>query len=323
MMKSNPSLAVLLIHDKRAGHLNPSLGVYDCLQTMYTTTLDKLETPNIKKWQISFLKKLSWYPHLFDLCSAIFFKAFQPKLNTDCIICSGMPNLLYGIFVSRQLKVPLFYAGDLRKVNGRLVNCTITALEQNTASDQVLLTTPPVKKDFFTLQQDQLDQTTALLILGGSTDEHPFAYDDFEKIIDKFIIFCTENQLKGLITNSRRTPNLDSYFQKTNIPENIQLHLVQTKNALSLVQLIQQATYIFVTEDSTSMLAETIQSGRFICSIYSDKSILEPLNSKYLQHKLMQRQNLKDNFQRPNCKNTQDLDLAGPIVQAFKRNLGY
>ena len=323
MMKSKPSLAVLLIHDQRAGHLNPSLGVYDCLETAYTTTLDKVETPSIKKWQISILKKLSWYPPLFDFCSTIFFKKFQSKQNIDCIICSGMPNLLYSIFVSRRLKVPLFYAGDLRKVNGQLVNCTITALEQNTASDQVVLATPPVKKDFINLQQDQLDQTTALLILGGPTDEHPFTYDDFEKIIDKFIAFCTQNQLKGLITNSRRTPNLDRYFQKTKIPENIQLHLVQTKNALSLVQLIKQATYIFVTEDSTSMLAETIQSGRFICSIYNSKSILEPLNQKYLQHKLMQRQNLAADFQHPDCKNTQTLDLTRPIVQAFKRNLGY
>jgi mitochondrial fission protein ELM1 len=225
--------------------------------------------------------------------------------------------------VSRRLKIPLFYAGDLRKVNEQLVNCTITALEQNTMSDQVVLPTPPVKKDFFSLQQDQLDQTTALLILGGPTDEHPFAYDDFETIIEKFIVFCTQNKLKGLITDSRRTPNLDRYFQKTNISENIQLHLVQTKNALSLVQLIQQATYIFVTEDSTSMLAETIQSGRLVCSIYSSKSILEPLNHKYVQHQLMQRQNLAEDFQRPACKNTQNLDLTGPIVQAFKRNLGY
>lgn len=322
MMKSKPSLAVLLIHDQRAGHLNPSLGVYDCLETAYTTTLDTTETPIIKKWQISLLKKLSWYPPLFDLCSAIFFKNIQSQQNIDCIICSGMPNLLYGIFVSRRLKVPLFYAGDLRKVNGQLVNCTITALEQNTASDQVVLATPPVKKDFINLQQDQLDQTTALLILGGPTDEHPFTYHDFEKIIDKFIAFCTQNQLKGLITNSRRTLDLDRYFQKTDIPENIQLHLVQTKNALSLVQLIQQATYIFVTEDSTSMLAETIQSGRFICSIYSSESVLEPLNQKYLQHKLMQRQNLAEDFQRPVYKNTHDLDLTVPIVQAFKRNLG-
>ncbi|WP_180117995.1 ELM1/GtrOC1 family putative glycosyltransferase [Acinetobacter sp. YH12096] len=322
-MKSKPSLAVLLIHDQRAGHLNPSLGVYDCLETAYATTLKNAETPDIKKWQISLLKKLTWYPYLFDLCSRILFNDLSLKQNIDCIICSGMPNLLYGLAISRKLKVPIFYAGDLRKVNGQLVNCTITALEQKTDSDQVVLTTPPVKKDFFTLQYDQLDQTTALLVLGGPTDEHPFSTEDFEKMIKKFIAFCAQNQLKGLITNSRRTPNLEGYFQKTSIPSNIQLHLVQTENALSLVQLIQQSSYIFVTEDSTSMLAETIQSGRFVSSIYSPKSILEPLNKKYIEAQLMQRQKLEEIFQYPSIRNTQDLNSSTPITQAFKRNLGY
>lgn len=57
-MKSKPSLAVLIIHDQRAGHLNPSLGVYDNLETAYSTTLYKIVTPTLKKWQISLLKKL-------------------------------------------------------------------------------------------------------------------------------------------------------------------------------------------------------------------------------------------------------------------------
>lgn len=322
-MKSKPSLAVLLIHDQRAGHLNPSLGVYDNLETAYSTTLYKIVTPTLKKWQISLLKKISWYPRLFDLFAALFFKNFILNHDINCIICSGMPNLIYGIFVSRSLKVPLFYAGDLRKVNSKLVSCTITALPQNTLSDQVVLTTPPVKKEFFNMQHDQLDQTTALLVLGGATDEHPFTYTDFEKIISNFILFCRNNQLKGLITNSRRTPNLSAFLNKTDIPKNIQLHFIDTEKALSLIQLIQQATYIFVTEDSTSMLAETIQSGRFVSSIYGPKSILEPLNEKYLQAQLMQRQMLEDIFQYPNVRNTQDLNSSSPITQAFKRNLGY
>ena len=93
-MKSKPSLAVLLIHDQRAGHLNPSLGVYDNLETAYSTTLYKIVTPTLKKWQISLLKKISWYPRLFDLFTALFFKKNYLNQNINCIICSGMPNLI-------------------------------------------------------------------------------------------------------------------------------------------------------------------------------------------------------------------------------------
>ncbi len=56
-MKSKPSLAVLLIHDQRAGHLNPSLGVYDNLETAYSTTLYKIVTPTSKKVANQPLKK--------------------------------------------------------------------------------------------------------------------------------------------------------------------------------------------------------------------------------------------------------------------------
>ncbi len=92
-----------------------------------------------------------------------------------------MPNLIYGIFVSRSLKVPLFYAGDLRKVNSKLVSCTITSLPQNTLSRPSCTNNTTCKKEFFNMQHDQLDQTTALLVLGGATDEHPFTYRDLKK----------------------------------------------------------------------------------------------------------------------------------------------
>jgi len=321
-MNERPTLSVAIIHDQRAGHLNPSLGIYDSLEAAYTTTLHQITTPNIKKWQISLLKKLSWYPNIFNLCASLIFKV-EPAEKINCIICSGMPNLLYSIYLSHKWSVPLFYAGDLRKVNSQLVNCTITALEQKSLTDQVVLATPPVKKVFFEMQNDPLDQNKALLILGGSTDEHPFTTPDFEKMILKFISFCTQHSLNGLITNSRRTPDLTSCLKKIKFPKNIQLHFSQDKQALSLIELIRQSTYIFVTEDSTSMIAEAIQSGRYVSSIYTAASTLEVLNKKYLDQKLMSRQNLAESFQIPNAKNTGNLDLTSPIIEAFKRNLGY
>ena len=59
-MNKHPTLSIADIHDQRAGHLNPSLGIVDSLEKAYTTTLQKIITPSIKKWQISLLKKLSW-----------------------------------------------------------------------------------------------------------------------------------------------------------------------------------------------------------------------------------------------------------------------
>lgn len=323
-MHTKSKLEVLILHDHRAGHLNPCLGVYDCISTHYETKLTLLATPHITKLQISLLKKLSKLTYIFDLFSFLKFKTSQLPKNVDCIICSGMPNLLYGIFLSRSNNIPLFYAGDLRNVNERLVTCIFTAVEQKyELTDQVILPTPPVKKEFYLLQKDHLDESTALLVLGGPTDEHPFSNEDFKTIIFNFLIFCEVNQLIGMITNSRRTPELSDFLQHILTTAAVKLDFYDHRKDFSLIEMIGKSTYIFVTEDSTSMLAETIQSGRFVSSIYCTKSILEPLNRKYLEHNLILRQSLNENFKRPTHKGNKDLDLIDPIVRAFKRNLGY
>ncbi|MDK1684278.1 ELM1/GtrOC1 family putative glycosyltransferase [Acinetobacter terrestris] len=320
-MNKHPTLSIAVIHDQRAGHLNPSLGIVDSLEKAYTTTLQKIITPSIKKWQISLLKKLSWYPHLFDFCSAIFFKNFQSKQNIDCIICSGMPNLLYGIFVSRRLKVPLFYAGDLRKVNGQLVNCTITALPQNIQTQQVVLATPPVKKEFTQLQTNPLDLKSALLVLGGPTSEHPFQTTDYEMIISKFLKLCSDHHLTAYITNSRRTPDLASTWNTLKKNANVQLELIHDSQSKKFNELVELSSYIFVTEDSTSMLAEAIQSGRFISSIYTPNSVFEALNKKYLHEGLMSRQALNETFSLPKQRNLAKLNLSQPLIAAIQHHL--
>lgn len=322
-MKSRPKLNILLVHDHRAGHLNPSLGVYDSLNSAYDTHLIKLTTPSLIKWQISILKKLSYYPSLFNLASSLVFKKIPLNDLPDCIICSGMPNLLYSIYISQKLSIPIFYAGDLRKVNDKLVQCTITALKQDIQTEQVILATPPTKNEFSKLRLIKPNYHSALLILGGPTDEHPFSPLDFEKIIQNFINFCKLNELTGDITTSRRTPNLNHYLQKIEIPLNIKLHLIQDKNAAPLYSLMEKSIYLFVTEDSTSMLAETIQSGRYVNSIYHTNSRLEPLTQKYLQLKLMTRQPLEKPFEIPHQKNELLLDSDQLIIDAFKKCLGF
>lgn len=317
-----PHLSVIIVHDNRAGHLNPSIGISNSLENVYEINLKKIITPTLKKWEISLLKKLTYYPKIFQIISSYFFNQ-NLNFKANCIICSGMPNLLYSIYISQKLSIPIFYAGDLRKVNDKLVQCTITALKQDIQTEQVILATPPTKNEFSKLRLIKPDYHSALLILGGPTDEHPFLSSDFEKIIKNFIIFCELNHLIGAITTSRRTPNINTYLQKIEIPSNITLHLIQDKNSPPLYNLMEKSAYLFVTEDSTSMLAEAIQSGRYVNSIYHTDSQLEPLTQKYLQLKLMTRQHLEKPFEISHQKNELLLDSDQLIIDAFKKCLGF
>lgn len=320
-MSRQTFLSILLIHDNRAGHLNPSIGICDQIEDSFHTQISKIQTPYLKKWGVSLLKKMSWHPQFFDIFAQIAYKNASIQANYDLIICSGMPNLLYAIYLSRKYNLPLYYAGDTRKINDALIQTTITALPQNIEAQQVILPTPPVKKIFTQLQNDVLDLKSALLVLGGPTTEHPFQKTDYENIITKFINLCEKQNLIAYITNSRRTPELDRTWKRLQDHPNVQLHLIDNPRAKKFHELIHLSSYVFVTEDSTSMLAEAIQSGRFVSSIYMKTSVFEPLNQKYLQEGLMSRQNLDDTFILPNTRDLTKLNLSEALIIAIQHNL--
>jgi len=320
-MLPKPTLSILIVHDQRAGHLNPSLGVCDQIAESFETKINQIRTPDLKKWCVSLLKKLSWYPVLFDRFARIIYKNTVIQQHYDLIICSGMPNLLYAIYLSRTYHVPIYYAGDTRKVNDALIQCTITALPQNIQAQQVVLATPPVKKEFTQLQTNPLDLKSALLVLGGPTTEHPFQTADYEIIISKFLKLCSDHHLTAYITNSRRTPDLALTWNTLKNNTNVQLQLIHDPQSKKFSELIQLSSYIFVTEDSTSMLAEAIQSGRFISSIYTPNSVFEPLNKKYLHEGLMSRQALNETFSLPKQRNLAKLNLSPPLIAAIQHHL--
>ena len=320
-MSRQTFLSILLIHDDRAGHLNPSLGICDQIEDGFHTKISKIKTPYLKKWAISLLKKLSWYPSFFDILAQIAYKNASIQQNYDFIICSGMPNLLHAIYLSRKYNLPIYYAGDTRKINDALIQTTITALPQNIKTQQVILMTPPVKKIFTQLQNDTLDLNSALLVLGGPTTEHPFEKADYENMIDKFIQLCEKQNLTAYITNSRRTPELEQTWKTLQDHPNLQLHLINNPCAKKFHELIHLSSYIFVTEDSTSMLAEAIQSGRFVSSIYMKTSVFEPLNQKYLKEGLMSRQNLEDTFILPSTRDLTKLNLSEALIITIQHNL--
>lgn len=200
---------ILVIHDGRKGHHNPSLAIAQAIQTKFF-----FEICNYKQEQIlskrltSVFKKASHFPWIFKLLSQLVFKTNPHNLkNTKFIVCSGMPNLVYAAFLSQRFKIPLIYAGDVRKFNDCLIDWTISAMPQQLTCKQIILPTPPVLQEFIRLQSQPFT-SHATLMLGGCTSEAPFQGKDFDLIITNFINFLQQKNLTGTIICSRRTPEL-------------------------------------------------------------------------------------------------------------------
>ena len=280
-----------MIHDGRKGHLNPSLAVAEVIQEKYQLRFQTFQLPIklSKKW-VSLFKKISNFPMCYQVFGQLFFKIEPTEIKqAEIIICSGMPNLIYAAYLAQKYQRPLLYVGNLRKFNEKLIDLSITALPQNVNCEQIILPTPPVSADFTTSTELE-KQHEAVLLLGGSTTEYPFSKQDFSNMIRNFAHFVHLHQLKGSVICSRRTPNLD--LKSLDLLHDQQIDYIDQQQKITLSEKLAQCKYIFVTEDSITMLSEAIHTGAVVTAICLNEEKTDELVEKYLNYQYIQRKSI-------------------------------
>ena len=130
----------------------------------------------------------------------------------------------------------------------------------------------------------------ACLLIGGPTHEYPFNEIDFIQMIESFVQFSEIHKFKATVVCSRRTPTLTSetisYLQSKNI------ELVCPQSSTSICDVFKRSEFIFVTEDSATMLSESIQTGRVVISVCREDSKTDAIIQGYLDHQFIQRKTI-------------------------------
>ncbi|WP_173910253.1 ELM1/GtrOC1 family putative glycosyltransferase [Acinetobacter sp. Marseille-Q1618] len=310
---------VIVIHDGRKGHLNPSLAVAEIVQEKYALGFHAFQLPMSmsKKW-VSLFKKLSNFPIFYKIFGQLFFKAEPANIQqAEMIICSGMPNLIYAAYLSQKFHLPLLYVGNLRKFNEKLIDLSITALPQNVNCKQIILPTPPVSANF-TTQYNLPKQHNAVLLLGGSTTEYPFSKQNFADMIQQFTHFISTHQLKGSVICSRRTPNLDT--KSLDLLHIQQIEYIDQHQKVTMSEKLAQCKYIFVTEDSITMLSEAIHTGAVVTAICLNEAKTDELIEKYLNYQYIQRKSITHLGQIiEHYSPIKRTDMLIPLVQQLDR----
>lgn len=281
---------VLVIHDNRVGHLNPSIAVSEMIEKRFFLQAELFQIPFLSKHLVSLFKKLSNFPRLYTAAARLIFKFPTPNLeHTDVIVCSGMPNLIYAAYLSQRFNIPLIYAGGTRKFNWRLIDWTITTIPENHAGRQIIIPTGAVPSKITSLVNIPSNHEACLLI-GGPTHEYPFTELDFIQMIENFVQFSELHKFKATVVCSRRTPTLTSetisYLQSKNI------ELVCPQSSTSICDVFKRSEFIFVTEDSATMLSESIQTGRVVISVCREDSKTDAIIQGYLDHQFIQRKTI-------------------------------
>ena len=291
---------ILVIKDDKPGHYNQTEGLVLILKEIYSNSnieyIDIEIKNKISRKILRFL--LNRFPKLFkDIKSfrylKYFYKKFSiPKIKPDLIISTGGNTSNFNAWLALSYNSKNFLNGALRGLKEELFTYVTTVIDLG-YKNQIILDVAPntITKEklleksieFSKLHNLDMNKKYYSLLIGG--DGAGYKYNDkfYDDLIDFVEKVSKEENIKWLITTSRRTPltaenkleeklkNYSSYFVSYN-----------KKEEKVLLAFFGLSETIFVTEESSSMISEAISSGKNVFTLGSEYSNLDENYKKIL-----------------------------------------
>lgn len=275
---------LLIIKDDKPGHYNQSEGIAKALEHL-CSEVEYIEIQIRNKFSRIFLKYiLNFYTSFFSNKENLkylkyFFTKFSiPKNRPDLIVSTGGNTVNLNAWFASAYQSKNIFNGRLRGQKEELFTCITTVIPLGYHNEVVIDVAPSVisqdthNTNLF-IQKHKLNEKYYTLLIGG--DGAGYKYNsDFYDMIKHFIINTSKvDNIKWLISTSRRTP-LD-------IEENLQQELSKvcayfvaynSQPQKVLNPFLQIGEKIFVTEDSASMISEAITSRKPVFTIYENNT---------------------------------------------------
>jgi mitochondrial fission protein ELM1 len=124
------------------------------------------------------------------------------------------------------------------------------------------------------------------MIIGGAGAGYRYEDRDWENLADVMTVLANKYGIKWLLTTSRRTGDVAEQKLKKLLPENMLASCVwyATDPQHVMLAYLGASELVFCTEDSMSMIAESIASGRAVVTLSPRKSDPEVRYIESLQH---------------------------------------
>jgi mitochondrial fission protein ELM1 len=108
------------------------------------------------------------------------------------------------------------------------------------------------------------------MVIGGASRSHKYTSEDWCILADAMNEISRKNKIRWLITSSRRTSGaVEDILLERLSTECIEDAVWWSKNPEKKLSFyFSKATYLFVTQDSLSMISEAISANKPICVIY-------------------------------------------------------
>lgn len=264
------SLRLWLLTDGAPGHWSQSQGIADALAEVCAVEVLPVEV----RVRSAFWKRLGrmclhWIRHP-GFWLARTYELTLPAGRPDLIISSGANTLLANALLARQWQVPNAYSGTLKGYAASAYQVVFTVVDQGVPNNCVL-PLPPVPASLQSvppLAQDGAEPLIAVLV-GGDGAGYRFRAEDWQAMADWLKALAAAQGARLLLTTSRRTGAEAEQSLKASLPSACLAQAVWWSEAPQPVvrDFLVRASVVVVTEDSLTMVAESIYSRRPVVTL--------------------------------------------------------
>ena len=334
---------ILVIKDDKPGHYNQTEGLVLILKDIYPNSnieyIDIEIKNKISRKILRFI--LNRFPKLFKNVESFrylkyFYKKFSiPKIKPDLIISTGGNTSNFNAWLALAYNSKNLLNGALRRLKESLFTYVTTVIDLGYRNQIILDVAPNIiteekllekSTEFSKLYNLDMSQKYYSLLIGG--DGAGYKYDDnfYDNLINFVEKISKEENIKWLITTSRRTP----LFVENKLEEKLKKYCAylvsyNKKEEKVLLPFFGLSEAIFVTEESSSMISEAISSRKNVFTLGNEYSNADEnykkILDKFIEHKSITRIHL-ETFEIKNKRVDNISSIKRILNDSIRKTLG-
>ena len=282
-------MKVTILSDGLDGHINQSLGIVeilqDSLQLSYTTVDVKLKNIFLRGLKYSYIQNLSKNLTNRNINTILSFFEEIDLTECDLLISTGAKLTVLNAALAKKYGIKNINNGSLRGVSDEYFSANLV-LEENIRkkktkiSSNIPIILPPNR--FKPFKHSGI-KNKVLFLIGGNGSGYKYKKKDFFALCKQIIKYVHDSGKTPLIVTSRRTKESHEQLIKEHLEDflddqSVWFHTgIGRTNLSNIFKLVDE---IFVTEDSSSMIAESISSGLHVYTIAPNR---KKKNKDYLE----------------------------------------
>lgn len=268
-MAGENKLKLWLLTDGAPGHWSQSQGIADALAQEHEIEILRV-TLKVRSslWKRLGRLCLPWIRDP-DFWLARVYGLEQPVGQPDLIISSGANTLLANALLARQRQAPNIYSGTLKGYDANAYRVIFTVVGLGVPNNCVL-PLPPVPAEIFNVPALAIGAEPLVVVLvGGDGAGYEFLADDWRAMAAWLNVLAAEHGARLLLTTSRRTGVDAEQLLKAGLPADVLAQAVWWSDAPQAVvrDFLSRASVVVVTEDSLTMVAESIYARRHVFTL--------------------------------------------------------